>query len=151
MVGHGGSSAGSYLADPTSPIPSHCASIVTTSTVRVNKKATCIPVIYFSYPELPSSLPQADACSGGMRQNVTSNGLLRVRLETEWTKSYTADSCSFTFLSLSILCMSNFQGHFVMQMSHTMFCNMHLISHRITFMNRGQLMKIIESTATVPG
>ena len=35
MVGHGGSSAGSYLADPTSPIPAHCASIVTTSTVRV--------------------------------------------------------------------------------------------------------------------
>ena len=35
MVGHGGSSAGSYLADPTSPIPSHCASIVATSTVRV--------------------------------------------------------------------------------------------------------------------
>ena len=38
MVGHGGSSAGSYLADPTSPIPSHCASIVVTSTVRVNLK-----------------------------------------------------------------------------------------------------------------
>ena len=36
MVGHGGSSAGSYLTDPTSPIPSHCASIVVTSTVRVN-------------------------------------------------------------------------------------------------------------------
>ena len=36
MVGHEGSSAGSYLADPTSPIPSHCASIVVTSTVRVN-------------------------------------------------------------------------------------------------------------------
>ena len=36
MVGHGGRSAGSYLADPTSPIPSHCASIVATSTVRVN-------------------------------------------------------------------------------------------------------------------
>ena len=35
MVGHGGSSAGSYLADPTSPIPSHCASIVATSTARV--------------------------------------------------------------------------------------------------------------------
>ena len=35
MVGHGGSSAGSYLADPTSPIPSHCASIVATSTLRV--------------------------------------------------------------------------------------------------------------------
>ena len=36
MVGHGGSSASSYLADPTFPIPSHCASIVVTSTVRVN-------------------------------------------------------------------------------------------------------------------
>ena len=35
MVGHGGSSASSYLADPTSPIPSHCASTVATSTVRV--------------------------------------------------------------------------------------------------------------------
>ena len=37
MVGHGGSSAGSYLADPTSPIPSHCASIVATSTLRVKQ------------------------------------------------------------------------------------------------------------------
>ena len=36
MVGHGRSSASSYLADPTSPIPSHCASIVATSTLRVN-------------------------------------------------------------------------------------------------------------------
>ena len=37
MVGHGGISADSYLADPTSPIPSHCAPIVATSTLRVNK------------------------------------------------------------------------------------------------------------------
>ena len=37
MVGHGGSSAGLYLANPTSPIPSHCASTVATSTVRVTK------------------------------------------------------------------------------------------------------------------
>ena len=36
MVGHGGSSAGSYLDNPTSPIPSHSASIVATSTLRVN-------------------------------------------------------------------------------------------------------------------
>ena len=36
MVGHGGSSAGSCLANPTSPIPSHCASIVATSTLRGN-------------------------------------------------------------------------------------------------------------------
>ena len=39
MVGHGGSSAGAYLADPTSRIPSHCASIVVTSTLRVNSSA----------------------------------------------------------------------------------------------------------------
>ena len=42
MVGHGGSSAGSYLADPTSPIPSHCASIVVTSTLRVNTFASIL-------------------------------------------------------------------------------------------------------------
>ena len=42
MVGHGGSSAGSYLTDPTSPIPSHCASIVMTSTVRVKKSALVV-------------------------------------------------------------------------------------------------------------
>ena len=44
MVGHGGSSAGSYLADPASPIPSHCASIVATSTVRV-KLLTSKPLL----------------------------------------------------------------------------------------------------------
>ena len=49
MVGHGGSSAGSYLADPTSPIPSHCASIVATSTLRVTT-----PVHYNSYEALSS-------------------------------------------------------------------------------------------------
>ena len=40
MLGHGGSSAGSYLADPTSPIPSHCASIVAPSTLRVTAVMT---------------------------------------------------------------------------------------------------------------
>ena len=38
MVRHGGSSAGSYLADHTSPIPSHCASIAATCTLRVKYK-----------------------------------------------------------------------------------------------------------------
>ena len=33
---------GSYLADPTSPIPSHCASIVVTSTLRVNFCNLCV-------------------------------------------------------------------------------------------------------------
>ena len=36
MVGHGGSRAGLHLADRTSPIPSHYASIVAISTLRVN-------------------------------------------------------------------------------------------------------------------
>ena len=46
MVGHGGSSAGSYLADPTSPIPSHCASIVMTSTVRVKLRSVDVAVVF---------------------------------------------------------------------------------------------------------
>ena len=45
MVGHGGSSAGSYLADPTFPIPSHCASIVATSTLRVNMNRGEQPIL----------------------------------------------------------------------------------------------------------
>ena len=48
MVGHGGSSVGSYLADPTSPIPSHCASIVMTSTLRVKMK-TDNDILYCFY------------------------------------------------------------------------------------------------------
>ena len=52
MVRHGGRSAGSYLADPTSPIPSHCTSIVVTSTVRD---------IYISL----SCFQCCHACSGG--------------------------------------------------------------------------------------
>ena len=48
MVGHGGSSGGSYLADSRSPIPSHCASIVATSTVRVNISAFIISNIVLS-------------------------------------------------------------------------------------------------------
>ena len=51
MVGPGGSSAGSYLADPTSPIPSHCASIVVTSTLGVNNpcKEVCRDILFQLY------------------------------------------------------------------------------------------------------
>ena len=48
MVGHWGSSAGSYLADPTSPIQSHCASVVLTSTLRVN---TCLGSMCVTAPK----------------------------------------------------------------------------------------------------
>ena len=37
MLGHGGSSPGSYLADPTSPIPSHCAVIILFQSVAVHQ------------------------------------------------------------------------------------------------------------------
>ena len=47
MVRHGGSSAGSYLADPTSPIPSHFASSVTTSTLGV--KVCCLMFMFISF------------------------------------------------------------------------------------------------------
>ena len=49
MVGHGRSSAGSCLADPTSPIPSHCASVVATSTVRVKYKYVFGVALYTRY------------------------------------------------------------------------------------------------------
>ena len=51
MGGHGGSSASSYLAGLTSPIPSHCASIVATSTLRVN-----IYKLHLLWSEHPSSI-----------------------------------------------------------------------------------------------
>ena len=47
MVGHGGSCAGLYLSNPTSPIPSHCASIVSTSTVRVKSLEKFKEIEYF--------------------------------------------------------------------------------------------------------
>ena len=37
MVGHGGRSAGSYLADPTSPIPSHYAVVILFKSVPVHQ------------------------------------------------------------------------------------------------------------------
>ena len=58
MVGHGGSSAGSHLADPASPIASHCASIVATSTLRVNtgpeNRSLLLTHSLFQYPCTPS-------------------------------------------------------------------------------------------------
>ena len=47
MVGHGGSSAGSYLADPTSPIPSHCVSIVV-----LNASFYVLQYVFTTIPEL---------------------------------------------------------------------------------------------------
>ena len=64
MVGHGGSSAGSYLANPTSPIPSQCVSIVATSTVRVNiwKHVTCDEALDSSSGMIQCSIPHYWSC-----------------------------------------------------------------------------------------
>ena len=43
MLGHGGSSASSYLADPTSPIPSHCAVIILFQSVPVHQLSRLAP------------------------------------------------------------------------------------------------------------
>ena len=74
MVGHGGSSAGSYLADRTSPIPSHCASIVVTSTElnleEVLRVQTCLAEVDH-YPILPSvSINQVCSCLTNALMNV---------------------------------------------------------------------------------
>ena len=57
MVGHGGSSAGSYLANPTFPIPSHCASIVVTSTLRVKTQCLLSVCIFADEDEARLTLP----------------------------------------------------------------------------------------------
>ena len=79
MVGHGGSSAGSYLADPTSPIPSHCVSIVVTSTLRVNVFCfvcvvgilpSCQDYRYAGYETTYTYLVDPDGADNGKRSNV---------------------------------------------------------------------------------
>ena len=73
MVGHGGSSAGSYLADPTSPIPSHCASIVPTCTARVELNAS-----FFSDEQIPtgySVMKDAELMSQLPDHHIRHNGI----------------------------------------------------------------------------
>ena len=60
MVRHGGSSAGSYLADPTSPIPSHCAAIVATSTLRVKSVVNVKVMVSVGIPDTHHNICSAD-------------------------------------------------------------------------------------------
>ena len=80
MVGHGGSRAGSYLADPTSPIPSHCASIVVTSTLRVKTlivkqvdaivTVASIPIVTFCNDYMLSAKLKVSKCqTQGVREH----------------------------------------------------------------------------------
>ena len=65
--------AGSYLADPTSPIPSHCASIVATSTLRVNmayhKIGSIVMVQYASKPDSSAPL-YGSSCKTSFHKSV---------------------------------------------------------------------------------
>ena len=51
MAGHGGSSTGSYLTYRPY-IPSHCASIVVTSTVRVNSSVFVYKLFHEDFPPI---------------------------------------------------------------------------------------------------
>ena len=73
MVGHGGSSSGSYLADPTSPIPSHCASIVVTSTLRVNLYLIVMSVTVFFNEEAGYVSPQKGKKREGCHEKSINN------------------------------------------------------------------------------
>ena len=70
MVGHGGSSAGSYLADPTSPIPSQCASIVVTSTLKPQAESLLFAAVLLLMQ--PIQIEEVDRVFqiGGLRVNV---------------------------------------------------------------------------------
>ena len=59
MLGHGGSSAGSYLADPTSPIPLHCTVIILFQSVAVHQLSwLALYEVNIDYKILGKILPQ---------------------------------------------------------------------------------------------
>ena len=66
MVWHGGSSAGSYLTDPTSPIPSHCAAIVLFRSAPVHQLSWLalyyITIIYCLCSQIKSAVFCLEAC-----------------------------------------------------------------------------------------
>ena len=107
MVGYGGSSAGSYLADPTSPIPSHCASIVVTSTVRVSLlSAVLFSDVEKSSPaananltkyKVPNSSPSHSTPSTGPKSpKVVKESVAKVVPKTSTFPSNSADSASIS-------------------------------------------------------
>ena len=55
MVRHGGSSAGSYLVDPTFPIPSHCAESILLRSVPAHQLPSL--VLEFIMAEIQSKEP----------------------------------------------------------------------------------------------
>ena len=99
MVGHGGSSAGLYLANPTSPISSHCASIVTTSTLRTNlyvlqnledldtRRVTTVQNLINSSATIERNvLPILSTCIDGMQKAAQSIDTAKVSVMSESVK-----------------------------------------------------------------
>ena len=90
MVGHGGSSAGWYLADPTSPINSHCASIVVTSTLRVN-------VTFVSHFVRPQVFPN----NGLHVPGITYHLITHTHQSPEYPSSYLQQRAIFVYYFLA--------------------------------------------------
>ena len=131
MVGHRGSSAGSYLADPTSPIPSHCASIVATSTLRVNASCgVCLLMVLWCLiaPWITQTEHRALSLSNGNITTLqtpsieTSNGqpiiLLQLLTEHLMMVLYCISACVDIQAQLSKVQWCAFHGSFILRWLH---------------------------------
>ena len=78
MGGHEGSSAGSYLADPTSPIPSNCAVTILFKNVPVHQLSWLVRIMngYESIKGLLSSSLKGKVCVGCHKKVMMSGGCL---------------------------------------------------------------------------
>ena len=132
MVRHGGSSAGSYLADPTSPIPSHCASIVATSTFK-------------SYPYLLWDLPPTS--------NVTFV-LIHDDLDVHYNELYqltrviqAGERCTPEYRTINLSNWKNGTGHALYRNILFIWQNAKQLSQRCT----RELQLVIICCLTIPG
>ena len=131
MVGHGGSSAGSYLADPTSPIPSHYASIVATSTVRVKKQVSTLHLFSSSAVQWhsasvcwpPYSLPSFVLAEWLSRKTATANTSYEIPTQLFCKCMYNIQITFYVLapilrMSLSIVCLDKNKNNFVKLLYH---------------------------------
>ena len=83
MVGHGGSSAGSYLADPSSPIPSHSAVIILFK-IDSDFQGFFILFMYVYLLPPPPPIPVKKRGEGGGDIPIPVNNLLRTLKQLCW-------------------------------------------------------------------
>ena len=125
--GMGGSSSGSYLADPTSSIPSHCASIVMTSTVRANTLTLSCPLAIYVRGQSQTPWRLHLSCYDTYtRAILLTCSTLSVCLLVEFSSAGFSVSCNRSrncndMLSLSITKMGNLTGD-CQSASHDNWC-----------------------------